>query len=110
LSGAVKVGQLRYVNLGWCKLTEESVPALCSLIKSNASLEKLMIMHNTIVKHDDSGRNIAMRRVIETIEKHPGVRYLDVSGTKLGEENLVYLLDLQAQNIVHLENLQCRKN
>ena len=40
--------KLRYVNIAWCSITAESVDDICSFIKENMYLEKLLMQHNEI--------------------------------------------------------------
>ena len=104
--------KLRYVNIAWCSITAESVDDICSFIKENMYLEKLLMQHNEIylpVEGDQHG-NAAMRKVLLATKEHPSLKYLDISNTRLGSQNLLFILELQANSKVKLQNLQCRKN
>ena len=43
LSVELRKTKLRYVNISWCRMTAESVPFLCTFIKENKYLEKLLM-------------------------------------------------------------------
>lgn len=96
--------RIRYLNIGWCRLTAASVPDLCRFIKYNRSLEKCLMQHN---EHGDPK---SIKQIAQAITDHPALKYLDISANKVGSESFCHLLQLQAWDKIKLENLQCRKN
>ena len=46
-----------------------------------------------------------MRKVLLATKEHPSLKYLDISNTRLGSQNLLFILELQANSKVKLQNL-----
>lgn len=99
LSDSIVGTNLRYVNVGWCRLTSASMFNLCKLIRANANLEKLLLHHN------EMGDEASMTQLFKALRDNDKILYLDISANKVTAESLKALLKLQADNYIKLQNL-----
>lgn len=79
---------LRYVNVGWCRLTSASMFSLCKLIRANANLEKLLLHHN------EMGDESSMSQLCKALRDNDKILYLDISANKVNAVSLKALLKL----------------
>ena len=75
---------------------------ILEMLRSNKSLEKLLIQHNFL------GEDGA-QQMVEALKLHPEMQYLDISANNIGSQGFLYFQELFQTNH-SLRNLHVRKN
>ena len=78
---------IKYLDLSWNNISEESMKIIVKMLGQNQSIEKLLIQHNYL-------KTKGAELMVKALDVHPEMKYLDISANEIESEGFMYFCKL----------------